>query len=237
MTEGDMTDLERNVHNCRDCYPEYECVMRRYPVYSFGRLHGKLIWVVPINPSTAEHEQGFLSTSPKTEHRRHSQQSYFSGVYYRFFFDPVAQFFGGEVQEQVVQWNETPWEKVGFTDLVKCATKRSGKPGQFSSLTLSQRQKIAEKCGKHLKCQLSTYRPKLVVAYGAPVRAWFAKQFTPGQTYMNLGTMRVKETAHDFAVVFVDQPSPPGREFAPQEIQRIQGAIRDAFHSLDCQPF
>jgi len=230
-----MTDLERNVHNCRDCYPEYQRVMRSRPVYSFGKLHEKPIWVVPINPSTAEHEQGFLSDSPDTEDRRNSQRNYFSRDYYGFFFDPVGRFFGGGVRGRVVQWSNAPWDKVGLTDLVKCATKRSGKPGQFSGLTLSQRQEIAEICGKHMKCQLSTYRPKLVVAYGAPVCDWFSRHFMEKRSWSEYDARQSKD--HAFAVSFVTQRWLNRGESSAQRVSDIQRSIIAAFKLLGCQPF
>lgn len=230
-----MTELEYKVHTCRDCYPKYRCVVRYYPVYSFHGLDGKPIWVVAINPSTAEYKRGFLSNSLDIVERRHSQQSYFSREHYTRFFGKVEGFFEGEVRGQVVQWSSTPWEKVGFTDLVKCATKLRGKKGQFSSLEPGQRQEITGECDRHLKCQLSAYRPKLVVAYGAPVCDWFSRHFMENRAWSEYDARLSKD--HAFAVSFVTQRWLKSGESLDRRVSDIQSSIIAAFKLLGCQPF
>ena len=132
-----LSELENNIHTCTTCREEYNLknVIKHYPVISFGDPKGKQVLVVGLNPSTREYEDGFLLSSKAPLVRHRSQLTYFDSGHYTFF-DKVAQFFGGDAKE-ALGWQKTPWEKVGFTDLTKCSTRRN--KGQWSALKPSQR--------------------------------------------------------------------------------------------------
>lgn len=240
-----MKRLELDVHNCTKCRrdPNIAGYIQYYPVYSFGELDQKPIWVVGINPSHVEYKgknQGkpYLSDSPKIKERRHSQLSYFDNEPYDFFLQ-IEKFFHGEVRDIVVEWKTKPWEKVGFVDLVKCVTKRDG--GQFSKASEDEKQNLIKNCELYLKEQLITNRPKLLVAYGEPVCAWFGhclgwspKLYESALLQITQGTQR---SGYCPAVCFLHQPSPPGHKWTNEEIKCIRCSIIGAFKLLGCDRF
>ncbi len=118
-----MIDLEVRVHNCKKCKEtdEFLLILPYPPVYSFGNPQGKEILVVGQNPSCSEYTGHFLLDGPDIEKRRKSQLAYFEQPRPYRFFDELGRFFDGEVKNKM-QYVNTPWEKVGFVDLVKCPT-------------------------------------------------------------------------------------------------------------------
>ncbi len=215
-----MRELENRVHNCRNsyCYQIDPSIAKYYPVYSFGDLEGKPIWVVGITPAHAEYDgknggAPYLSRSIDIEKRRRSQLSYFDNKPYDFFLD-IEKFFGGAVRDMVVEWKAKPWEKVGFVDLVKCVSKR------YIELICN--------CESYLKEQLVIYRPKLVVTYGKPVREWFSR--FSGQYRNEYEYARVPiQAEYGPAVSFIDQR---GYKRSEQEIAPIRQSIVNAFKLL-----
>ncbi len=169
-----LTELEKSVHTCTLCKAtDLSEILSHYPVYSFGDNTGKKIIVVGINPSTREYESNYLSASKDPMERKISQLTYFQRDYYDFF-KKIEEFFKGEVQE-VLGWIETPWEKVGFIDLVKCPTRNE--EGQWGALKGSQKRRLIHNCHKYLERQLETLQPKIVIPYGADVRKWFKEKY------------------------------------------------------------
>lgn len=224
-----MGQLENRVHQCkcRDCYQIDPSIAKYYPVYSFGDLEGKPIWVVGINPSHVEYDGkkggvSYLSRSMDIEKRRRSQLSYFDNKPYDFFLD-IEKFFGGEVRGIVVEWKTKPWEKVGFVDLVKCAMKDG-----WSKLKREDQQTLVGSCESYLKEQLVKCRPQLVVTYGKPVREWFYR--FSGQCRKEYEYARVPIHAeYGPAVSFIDQR---GRKLSEREIAHIRQSIVNAFELL-----
>ncbi len=224
-----MRKLEKRVHICRHCYQIDPRIEKYYPVYSFGDLEGKPIWVVAINPSHAEYDgknggAPYLSRSIDIEKRSRNQVDYFcSGHYNSFFFRQVERLFDEEVQRIVVAWEKKPWEKVGFVDLVKCVTKDG-----WSKLKPEDQQTLVGNCESYLKEQLVIYRPKLVVTYGKPVREWFSR--FSGQYRNEYEYARVPiQAEYGPAVSFIDQR---GYKRSEQEIAPIRQSIVNAFKLL-----
>jgi uracil-DNA glycosylase len=73
--------------------------------------------------------------------------------------------------KSVLNWEEIPWERVGYLDLVKCPT-RIGKR-QWTGLKPTQKERFVAHCEGYLKEQLKIYRPKILLVYGARVCKWF----------------------------------------------------------------
>lgn len=170
----DLVDLERKVHNCMKCKQTYLHKILPYPpVYSFGNPEGKEIMVVGQNPSSREYVNGYLSNSPNIEERRKSQLTYFERRKYPYF-NEIERFLGGKVREKI-EWVNSPWEKVGYLDLVKCPTTSLTGSGQWSKIGKRQQEMLIRNCEGYLKEQLSLYKPKIILPYGADVSKWFAK--------------------------------------------------------------
>ena len=72
-----------------------------------------------------------------------------------------------------LRWVNSPWEKVGYLDLVKCPTKCA--KGQWSELTRKQQRQLVENCEEYLKEQLDIYTPRIIIPYGADVGRWFKR--------------------------------------------------------------
>lgn len=170
---NNMLDLEKKIHNCTKCkQTDLRKILPYPPVYSFGNPYGKEIMVVGQNPSSREYISGYLSDSPNIEERRKSQLTYFERRKYPYF-DELERFLGGKARE-MIGWIDSPWEKVGYLDLVKCPTTPLTGSGQWSRITPRQQRMLIENCRGYLKEQLNFYKPKIILAYGADVGRWFA---------------------------------------------------------------
>jgi len=166
-----MLDLERKIHNCMKCkHTNLRRILPYSPVYSFGDPTGKEILVVGLNPSSREYINGYLSNSPNIEERRKSQLTYFKRRNYKYF-NEIERFFGDEVKKKI-HWTNSPWEKVGYLDLVKCPTKSAR--GQWSKIPTRQKETLIRNCEEYLKEQINLYKPKMILPYGADVGKWFA---------------------------------------------------------------
>lgn len=169
-----LSELEETVHTCKICHQtDLNEVIFHYPVYSFGNPSGKEILVVGINPSTREFEDDYLSESNDPLERHKSQLTYFQRDYYNFF-KKIEAFFNGQVQEKI-GWFQSPWEKVGFVDLVKCPSRR-GKT-QWGGLKSKQKGMLIQNCQNHLINQLEQLKPKIIIPYGADVCKWFSNRY------------------------------------------------------------
>lgn len=170
---NNMLELEDKIHGCRKCKQEHALskILEYYPVYSFGNPSGKEIMVVGQNPSTTEYKEKFLSNDRSIARRRRSQLTYFERRSYAFF-DEIGKFFEGEVKKRL-NWTDSPWEKVGYIDLVKCATRCS--KGQWSKIGAARQRLLIKNCEHYLKEQLGFYKPKIILAYGARVSKWLAE--------------------------------------------------------------
>lgn len=127
--------------------------------------------VVGQNPSAREYINGYLSNSSSIEERRKSQITYFKRRNYRYF-DEIERFFEGEVKKRV-NWKHSPWEKVGYLDLVKCPT--TSPRGQWSKIRRRHQEEFIKNCEGYLKEQLNLYKPTIILPYGVDVCKWFAK--------------------------------------------------------------
>jgi hypothetical protein len=111
------SELERRVHNCNRCKRTLRNVIKHCPVYSFGDPTGRGVIVVGLNPSDNEYESGHLSKARSLALRHRSQLKYIGGKEVYKFFHELERFFAGELKQQL-QWEKSPWERVGFLDLV-----------------------------------------------------------------------------------------------------------------------
>jgi hypothetical protein len=206
-----MLALERKVHSCTKC-KQKQClkqVLRYPPVYSFGDPSGKDFIVVGQNPSDKEYENRNLSKSHSVAERRKSQLTYFERESIHPFFNEITSFFEAEVKKRM-NWIDSPWEKVGYLDLVKCPTrlrKRNRNVGQWSKIGVERQQLLIKNCEVFLKRQLATYKPKIILAYGADVGKWFEK-------YLDLKCEKFEDTEtrlnkRDVRLLFVPQRQGP----------------------------
>lgn len=62
-------------------------------------------------------------------------------------------------------------------DIVKCPTRPVTGQGQWSKLPQKTQQIIMNNCEDYLIEQLSLYKPKSLIAYGADVGRWFSQHF------------------------------------------------------------
>ena len=171
---NDMLDLEKKIHNCTKCrQTDLRKILLYPPVYSFGDPEGKETMVVGQNPSSREYINGYLSNSLNIKERRKSQLIYLKHRKYSYF-DEIQRFFGGKVREKL-RWVDSPWEKVGYLDLVKCPTTPLTGSGQWSRISPRPQKMLIENCEGYLKEQLKLYKPKIILSYGADVGRWFAK--------------------------------------------------------------
>jgi len=92
----------------------------------------------------------------------------------------LGRFFEGGAKTGL-GWESNPWEKVGFTDMVKCPTRNS--KGQWAKLKPSERRKITENCRKYLTHQLNEISPSIIMTYGADVCRWFYQGYTQDDAY------------------------------------------------------
>jgi hypothetical protein len=205
-----MLELERRVHTCTRCRQgRLRNTLSYPPVYSFGNAEGKYLFVVGQNPSGREYINGYLSTSPDIEERRRSQLSYFDRRKYAFFNEP-EKFFNGKAKE-TLDWKNSPWEKVGYLDLVKCPTRLRGR-GQWSHIPSRMQQILIKNCEEYLKQQFDLYNPKVIIAYGADVGRWFSEWLNvPYEEFEN-----VKAQLNDTEVNLVFVPQRQGPHSKPE---------------------
>lgn len=168
-----MLDLEMKIHQCVKCKKQgFSDILPYPPVCSFGKPEGKAILVIGQNPSGKEYESGFLSQDVDIEKRRQSQLNYFERRNY-LFFDELERFFEGAAKEKI-GWTKSPWERIGYLDIVKCPTKALNGQGQWSKIPRKTQEMIVRNCQGYLMEQLDVYKPKAIVAYGADVGRWFS---------------------------------------------------------------
>ncbi len=201
-----MIDLEKKVHTCQKCKnKELGSIVPYPPVYSFGNPQGKQIMVVGQNPSSREYINGFLTDNPNAEMRRQSQLTYFDKRNY-LFFNELERFFEGKVREKI-QWVDSPWEKVGYLDIVKCPTRPLSGQGQWSELPLKIKHTIMSNCEHYLIEQLMLYRPRIIIAYGVDVGKWFSKYFK--LLYKGFETVTTTLESRKIALIFIPQRQGP----------------------------
>lgn len=214
-----LSEQELEIHTCLKCKNNYnlEKVIKYYPVISFGTLKDKPLLVVGLNPSAREYEDGYILSSPDPETRHKSQMTYFDSGFYGFF-NKVEQFFQGTAKK-AIGWEKKPWEKVGFTDLAKCPTRRND--GQWSALTPTQKRAIIKNCQRHLFNQIKELKPKLIIAYGTDVCRWFyPKYHRDNNAYTNI-TWRDK-----IPVILVPQNQ---SNYPKPVIRHVQNLIAEVF--------
>jgi hypothetical protein len=176
-----MLPLER--YACRKCKDRESLrqILKYPPVYSFGDPSGKDIIVVGQNPSDKEYtgDPPHLSSGSAAE-RRESQLTYFEReTIHPFFTNKIGRFFEGQVKKRL-NWSDSPWEKVGYLDLVKCPTrlwKENRSVGQWSKIDPERKQMLIKNCEGHLRKQVRFYKPKIILAYGTDVGKWFGKNY------------------------------------------------------------
>jgi len=216
-----LTELEEKIHTCETCHKTdlREIIFHR-PVYSFGDPSGKDILVVGINPSTREYEESYLSDSEDPLKRHLSQRTYFKRNYYNFF-TKIEAFFNGQVQDKI-GWMKTPWEKIGFIDLVKCPSRRGKK--QWSGLTSKQKRMLIQNCQGHIINQLDQLNPRIIVPYGADVCKWFAKRYnTPFKPFHKL---TVTSDGKENKILFLYQKQGPySKELINKVRKELAGMI------------
>lgn len=214
-----MLDLERKVHNCMKCKQTHLRKIIPYPpVYSFGDPKGKEIIVVGQNPSSREYVNGYLSNSPNIEERRKSQLTYFERRKYRYF-NTLEIFFRDEVKEKI-GWVYSPWEKVGYLDLVKCPTTPLKGSGQWSKISKRQQEGLIRNCEGYLKEQLNLYKPKVILPYGADVCRWFAKYLN--LRYGSFEDRKAQVNNREVFLLFIPQRQGP---YSEPEILWVQNKI------------
>lgn len=227
-----LSEFELLVHNCTKCKElSFGHVIQYYPVLSFGDPKNKTFLVVGLNPSIYEYQKDFLSDSKDPVRRHQSQIDYFfkrekvsDNVY--TFFKNLAKFFNGDAKK-ALKWNESPWEKVGFIDLVKCPTSTNG--GQWTSIKpKSRRMNIIRKCEKYLEKQLEILNPNIVMAYGADVCRWFLPEYKEENNAYTI--VNVDKNNQTMTILFVPQT----RGSHPERIISIvQGKIARIIRSIE----
>jgi len=199
-----LSELEERAHACKICHQtDLNEVILHHPVYSFGDPSGKKILVVGINPSTREFKDDYLSDSEDPSERHLSQLTYFQRDYYDFF-KKIEEFFGGNVQDRI-GWSDSPWEKIGFVDLVKCSTRTD--KGQWGGLKGSQKRRLIHNCQSHLIHQLEELKPKIIIPYGADVCKWFSKRHNV--SYTPFTSRIVTIDSKDTGILFLNQKQGP----------------------------
>jgi hypothetical protein len=205
----DTLEAEQKL-SCDRCKSVLGEVIRHYPVFTFGDPTGKSIIVVGINPSDTEYNTDHILSEEPLE-RQNKQLHYFDEreKVHRFF-RKVEDFFEGEVKEKL-QWGESPWEKVGFLDLVKCPTFP-----MWSKLTAKHvkvkgaRRLLVNNCQGYLEEQLEQYAPRIIIAYGARVGKWFAQKYGDGKVmYKPLESSKITIADRKVDLLFVQQKQGP----------------------------
>jgi len=216
--------LMKEILRCRKCKDQNDLAELLsndcLPVCCFGDPLGKKVFVVGINPSKAEYDSGFLTKN--IDKALESQIKYFDRREYRFF-DEIKRFFDDNLIRTKLGIRRSPWEEVGHLDLVKCVTIAS-KNEQWNGLKTSKKRKIIVNCQDFLIQQLALYRPKLIVAYGKDVGAWFGEgDVSYNEEFSFL--LNVRRLGFQYRVIFV--PQRQGRHSRP-EVEEIQAKIKEA---------
>ena len=217
-------ELMNKILHCRKCkdqkglgeHLQSDCL----PVCCFGDPIGRKVFVVGINPSKAEYDSEFLAKD--INKALESQIKYFDKREYRFF-DEVKRFFNDELIRTRLGIIRSLWEKVGYLDLVKCVTT-ANRNEQWNGLKASEKRKIVDNCQDFLKRQLNLYRPKLLIAYGKDVGAWFrGRDLSYDEQFSFIQSPRKLE--FQYQAIYV--PQTQGRHSRP-EVNEIQVKIKEA---------
>lgn len=215
-----MLDLERKAHACMRCKqtsPDLREIILYPPVYSFGDPKSKEIIVVGLNPSRKEYDNNFLLNSPDIVERRKFQLTYFERLEYKYF-KKIEGFFEGKVKKKIC-WVNSPWEKVGYLDLVKCPTTPL-KGGQWSKVPKKWRKELIKNCEGYLKEQLKLYKSKIILPYGVDVCKWFAKYLN--LEYKKFEAKRAQLNNREVCLLFIPQRQGP---YSKPEISRVKERI------------
>ncbi len=223
---AELTEFEYSVHNCTKCkVAELDDIIQYYPVFSFGNPQNKPLLVVGLNPSTWEYSSNFLSSSKYPVIRHKSQMNYFNNLrdenkkIYTFFKN-LAKLFN-EDAKLALNWLNTPWEKVGFIDMVKCPTRYND--GQWTSIKPESRQKkIISNCENYLIKQLEILKPKTIMAYGADVCRWFYPSYKDSNDRFTAINREINNQITTIILV----PQTHGRH-AEKDIEKIQKKVKE----------
>lgn len=220
--------LMGEVHTCEKCNAKYSEIMPYSPVYSFGDPAGKPVILIGLNPSQKEFEyrsgKQHLSTSNDINDRRLSQLTYFERQTHKYF-KKVTPFFKGPVKDSL-EWSETPWEKVGVLDLVKCATVING--GQWNKLDKQQKDFFIGNCAGYLIEQLRLYRPRVILPYGVDACIWFSEWLNIH--YEEYTSFEAKLEGESIRGIFI--PQRQGKHSIP-EIKWVQRELSHLLLFLD----
>jgi len=169
----ELTEFDKLVHNCTECKElPFGYAIKYYPIISFGNPVNKPLLVIGLNPSDHEYVGNYVSNSNLIEERHRSQINYFMKKPYTFFKN-LMKFFDNPVKNKL-GWARSPWEKVGYLDIVKCPTRKNLRAGnQWSYFSETEKEKILMNCSPYLALQLRSLSPKLLMAYGKDVCRWF----------------------------------------------------------------
>jgi hypothetical protein len=143
--------------------------------------------------------------SPDIEKRTQSQLTYFDRRNYQFF-NELERFFDGKIREKI-GWANSPWEKVGYLNIIKCPTRLANGQGQWSKIPRKAQRIIMNNCEDYLVEQLNLYNPKIVVAYGVDVCRWFAEKFNV--SYEEFEARTAELAGQNIGIVFVPQRQGP----------------------------
>jgi uracil-DNA glycosylase len=173
----ELDDFNKSIHTCTKCKElPFGYIIKYYPIVSFGNPLNKSILVVGLNPSTNEYKYNFVKNSTIIEDRHTSQMDYFKQEPYQFFIN-LGKFFENPVKDKI-GWIQSPWEKIGYLDIVKCPTRKQPQDkNQWGSLSKDEKRRILLNCSPYLKIQLRSLTPKLVMAYGADLCRWFYPKY------------------------------------------------------------
>jgi hypothetical protein len=196
------------------------------PVCCFGNPIEKKVFVVGINPSRAEYDSGFLEKD--INEALESQTTYFDRRKHYRYFDEVKRFFEDDIIKTNLGITSSPWGKVGYLDLVKCVTSVK-KNEQWNGLKTSEKRKIINNCQGFLIQQLELYRPKLIVAYGKDVGAWFGagKSLSYEEEFSFI--LYPRKLRFQYQVIYI--PQRQGKHSRPEvnEVRtKIKESLRDA---------
>ena len=115
-------------------------------------------------------------------------------------------------------WMKSPWEKVGYLDIVKCPTRIGRK--QWSGLNRIQKNELVSNCENYLIEQLRQIKPKIVLAYGASVCKWFERKTK--YKYKPKTTSIININGLDLRVIFLHQSQTP---FSINEVKWVQDTM------------
>lgn len=184
----------------------------------------KNVFVVGINPSSAEYEGRCPHLKKSPEKALKSQLGYFKKFFierYKFFKEIERFFEDKEITTKLRIEDNNIWNKVGYLDLVKCVTK-SNKTKQWNGLRSSVKKQIKKNCQNYLERQLRLYQPKLIIAYGRDVGEWFGVQDFYNESYNLISNPR--RLGIECRVIYV--PQRQGKHSRP-EVNEIKVRIKE----------